>query len=242
MRLKNEIFAEVLDWLVKNKGVDGQKGLSQLTGISKNTVSRIMTDKTEPSDDTLRRLNDAFGGIFNMKYLRGLSSVMFAEDAAYYKAHPEEHPFKDFEERLNNNESAQQSTHDGDLYRQMLDAANKHVADLRKSNECLESMVHNRDATIQELRERIEAYIAEVASLNAHLEHYKREVTAEHNHVEEVKNQLNDVRIANVSLQNDVEYKKIEIANLKAEIEARRLNPAYDYPLPLGVAESEDKK
>lgn len=80
MKLKNEIFAFVLDWLVKNKGVDGQKGLSQITGISQNTVSRIMTGKVEPSDDTLRKLNDAFGGIFNMNYLRGISTVMFIED------------------------------------------------------------------------------------------------------------------------------------------------------------------
>mgnify|MGYP002513174718 CR=1 FL=1 len=84
MKLKNEIFAFVLDWLVKNKGVDGQKGLSQITGISQNTVSRIMTGKVEPSDDTLRKLNDAFGGIFNMNYLRGISTVMFIEDEMYY--------------------------------------------------------------------------------------------------------------------------------------------------------------
>ena len=92
MKLKNEIFAFVLDWLVKNKGVDGQKGLSQITGISQNTVSRIMTGKVEPSDDTLRKLNDAFGGIFNMNYLRGISTVMFIEDEMYYAQHPDEHP------------------------------------------------------------------------------------------------------------------------------------------------------
>ena len=73
MKLKNEIFAHVLDWLVENRDVDGQKGLSQITGISQNTISRIMTGKVEPSDDTLRKLNDAFDGLFNMQYLRGRS-------------------------------------------------------------------------------------------------------------------------------------------------------------------------
>ena len=32
MRLKNENFAYVLDWLVRHKKVDGQKGLAHLTG------------------------------------------------------------------------------------------------------------------------------------------------------------------------------------------------------------------
>ena len=83
MRLRNEIFASVLDWLVKNKGIDGQKGLSKVTGISQNTVSRIMTGKVEPSDDTLRKLNDTFGGIFNMQYLRGIDPYhMLAVNAA----------------------------------------------------------------------------------------------------------------------------------------------------------------
>ena len=92
MRLKNEIFANVLDWLIQEKKVDDQKDLSVKTGISQNTVSRIMTGKVEPSDDTLRKLNAAFGNIFNMQYLRGESVVMLIDDVAYYKMHPEKNP------------------------------------------------------------------------------------------------------------------------------------------------------
>ena len=90
MRLKNEIFAHVLDWLIQEKKVDDQKDLAVKTGISQNTVSRIMTGKVEPSDDTLRKLNATFGNIFNMQYLRGESTVMLIEDVAYYKSHPKE--------------------------------------------------------------------------------------------------------------------------------------------------------
>jgi len=98
MKLRNENFAIALDWLVKNKGVDGQKGLAQITGISQNTISRIMTGKVEPSDDTLRKLNDAFEGIFNMNFLRGSSIVMLSEDELYYSIHPEKHPLYEHEE------------------------------------------------------------------------------------------------------------------------------------------------
>ena len=90
MRLRNEIFAHVLDWLIQNNKVEDQKDLALKTGISQNTVSRIMTGKVEPSDDTIRKLNATFGNIFNMQYLRGESIVMLIEDVAYYKSHPGE--------------------------------------------------------------------------------------------------------------------------------------------------------
>ena len=90
MRLRNEIFAHVLDWLIQNNKVEDQKDLALKTGISQNTVSRIMTGKVEPSDDTLRKMNATFGNIFNMQYLRGESIVMLIEDVAYYKSHPGE--------------------------------------------------------------------------------------------------------------------------------------------------------
>ena len=80
MTLRNEIFAHVLDWLVREKIVKDQQDLSMKTGISKNTISRIMTGKVEPKDDTLRKLNQAFGNIFNMAYLRGQSHVMLIDD------------------------------------------------------------------------------------------------------------------------------------------------------------------
>ena len=81
MRLKNEIFAHVLDWLVQKNKVEDQKDLAIKTGISQNTISRIMTGKVEPSDDTLRKLNATFGNIFNMQYLRGADPIhMLIED------------------------------------------------------------------------------------------------------------------------------------------------------------------
>ena len=71
MRLRNEIFLAVLDWLHKNKNVRDQAHLAAIMGISTNSMSRIMTGKNDPSEVTLRKLNEAFGNIFNMDYLRG---------------------------------------------------------------------------------------------------------------------------------------------------------------------------
>ena len=60
MRLKNEIFANVLDWLIREHYVIDQRDLADKTGITATTISRIMTGKVEPKDDTLRKLNAAF--------------------------------------------------------------------------------------------------------------------------------------------------------------------------------------
>lgn len=80
MRLKNEIFANVLDWLIREHYVIDQRDLADKTGITATTISRIMTGKVEPKDDTLRKLNAAFGNMFNMQYLRGMSTTMLVAD------------------------------------------------------------------------------------------------------------------------------------------------------------------
>jgi transcriptional regulator with XRE-family HTH domain len=80
MRLKNEIFATILDWLISEHYVIDQRDLSHKTGITATTISRIMTGKVEPKDETLRKLNAAFGNMFNMQYLRGQSKTMLVSD------------------------------------------------------------------------------------------------------------------------------------------------------------------
>ncbi|MBQ8938200.1 MAG: helix-turn-helix domain-containing protein [Bacteroidaceae bacterium] len=78
MAKRNEHFRSAYDWLVANRKVKDQKDLSWRIGVGATSISRIMQDKVEPSDDTLHKLNSAFGGIFNMAYLRGESDVMMA--------------------------------------------------------------------------------------------------------------------------------------------------------------------
>ena len=89
MGLKNEIFATVLDWLIRERYVIDQRDLANKTGITATTVSRIMTGKVEPKDETLRKLNSAFGNMFNMQYLRGLSTTMLVADEETSTLHEE---------------------------------------------------------------------------------------------------------------------------------------------------------
>ena len=89
MRIRNEIFLHVMDWLHKNKGIRDQRHLAYIIGITPNSMSRIMNGQNNPSEDTLRKLNEAFGNIFNMKYLRGLVPYpMLVEDEKEPKPEP----------------------------------------------------------------------------------------------------------------------------------------------------------
>lgn len=75
---RNEIFACAVDYLYKEGKITGQSELAEKTGITETTISRILNNKVrKPSEDSLRRLNNAFGNIFNPRWLRGEEDEMF---------------------------------------------------------------------------------------------------------------------------------------------------------------------
>lgn len=91
--LGNECFRVALDYLYKNNLVADQSELSQKTGLSQKSISQILNNRVKkPSESTIRKLNEAFGNIFNPEYFRGHSIHMLLEDAVYYAQHPEEDP------------------------------------------------------------------------------------------------------------------------------------------------------
>lgn len=90
-KLKNQLFKVAVDYIYKEHLVGSQGELAKKIGISDSALSRIMNDKKFVGDDTLRKMNESFGGIFNMAYFRGDDPhCMLAKDLAYYQQHPEE--------------------------------------------------------------------------------------------------------------------------------------------------------
>ena len=76
MRKRNNIFAEAFKWIkahrdCEGKGVKYQKDLAALIGVSEDTITRIMRDQTEVTDDFLCKFNEAFDNVFNYQWLRG---------------------------------------------------------------------------------------------------------------------------------------------------------------------------
>lgn len=79
--IKNERFRNAIDCLYAQKLIESDVDAASKIGISKSGFSRLLNDKKSVSVDTLRKMNDAFGGIFNMAYFRGESDFLLVEDA-----------------------------------------------------------------------------------------------------------------------------------------------------------------
>ena len=83
MRLRNNIFAAAFDYLKREKGIKTQKKLAELMGVSEDTITRILKDRCEVTEDIITKLQTASGCIFNLQWLRGEDPFhMLAIDAA----------------------------------------------------------------------------------------------------------------------------------------------------------------
>ena len=71
--MKNNLFMVAVDYLFAQKMVSNQKELAEKIGITDSALSRIKNGTKTVSDDTLRKMNEAFGCVFDMSYFRGQS-------------------------------------------------------------------------------------------------------------------------------------------------------------------------
>lgn len=78
--IKNERFRNAIDCLYAQKLIESDVDAANKIGISKSGFSRLLNDRKSVSDETLRKMNDAFGGIFNMAYFRGESAILLVKD------------------------------------------------------------------------------------------------------------------------------------------------------------------
>lgn len=73
-KMKNNLFLVAVDYIFTEKIVGNQKELAEKIGISDSALSRIKNGTKTVSDETIRKMNEAFGGIFNLSYFRGQSN------------------------------------------------------------------------------------------------------------------------------------------------------------------------
>ena len=93
MRLKNNIFAAAFDELKRNHGIKTQKELARRMGVSEDTITRILKDRTEVTEDIITKLQTASGCIFNLQWLRGEDPYhMLAEDVPKPEEPPQSTP------------------------------------------------------------------------------------------------------------------------------------------------------
>ena len=159
--LKNELFKVAIDYIYKEHLVGSQGELAEKIGISASALSRIMNDKKFVGDDTLRKMNEAFGNIFNMAYFRGEDThCMLVKDLIYYKQHPEERLV--FDKPQTTTTPAPQAIDYTFLIEKAVEKAtayaDKTIAMLEKQVTMLEKEVDEKDAEISMLKAKMHEF------------------------------------------------------------------------------------
>ena len=149
---RNERFLVAVDHLFKKNLVRNQTDLCQKVGIGGASYSRIKTGLRIVSDDTIRKLNDAFDGIFNMAYFRGDTDVLLSN-----QPEPEPEPAQ---------ESDVNYIDHGSLLNALLAAKDETIA-------AMQNQLKAKDEIIQAKNELISSLQVQITSLRIQLDEKK---------------------------------------------------------------------
>lgn len=156
MRKRNNIFAEAFKWLKahrdnEGKGIKYQKDLAAIIGVSEDTITRIMRDQTEVTDDFLCKFNEAFDNVFNYQWLRGEEGEpMLAESQ---KELPSESNI-DFSSVMN----------------ALLAKSDEAIASLKREIVAKDEIIQSKDDRIADLTKLAEERLARIAELRRIIE------------------------------------------------------------------------
>ena len=167
MRLKNNIFAAAVDEMKRRGIIKYQKDLAQKMDVSEDTITRILKDRTEVTEDVITKLQTASGCLFNLQWLRGESNIMLAE---YVQ-----------KQTIANPPAQESAPIDMDFFHQALKINADIIADLRRNVEYFQQLVLDKDSLIQEHNEQIVALNVDKAKLATELEHLRTTLDAVRN-------------------------------------------------------------
>lgn len=135
MRLRNNIFAAALDYLKRNTEIKTQKELARRMGVTETTITRILKDYTEVTEDIITKLQTASGCIFNLQWLRGEDPDHMLIDDASADAEP---------------------VNQDSMVNETIEALKKQVAILEKRIEDKEAMLRMKDKFINMLEYQLD--------------------------------------------------------------------------------------
>ncbi len=148
MRLRNNVFAAAFDELKRNHGIKTQKELALRMGVSEDTITRIMKDRTEVTEDIITKLQTASGCIFNIQWLRGEDQFhMLAKDVQELKK-PTDEPI-DHSSMVNAMLAAKDET---------IAAKDETIASLKAQLKAMAKELAAKDESIALLRQRLSDY------------------------------------------------------------------------------------
>ena len=171
-KLKNEFFMVAIDYLYKEKLINSQEELAEKIGVGSPALSRIKNGSKEVSDKTIRKLNDAFGGIFNMAYFRGENVCMLVKDAMEAKIDP-----------MQNQNESQSVLDQSSLINAVLAAKDETIEELRSRIADLKATIADKEAIIKDREAHIVALERQLAAAaTSDLSHYPFSIGAADGH------------------------------------------------------------
>jgi hypothetical protein len=170
-----------------------------------------MNDKKFVSDDTLRKMNEPFGGIFNMAYFRGEDpQCMLMEDLLYYQQHPEKRLVfvKPKKENVSQSEPVQPLSQDTTLI----------------MSKMFESMLKPIEA----------AHAQQVAALNHQVSLLEQQLADKNHQIATLEQDKEELRMDKESLNR-------RVRELESRLFQYESGHKFDnFPFPQGVAEKDD--
>jgi plasmid maintenance system antidote protein VapI len=151
-KTRNNIFAAAFDYLKRTTDINTQQELADKMGVTKDTVSRIITAKTKVTDDAITKLQTASGCIFNLQWLRGESDVMLAADADKAPAADNLHESTHIDEgSLMNAVIAAQQTSIESLKREVA-AKDETIGSLKREGDTKDELIRSLQQQVADLR------------------------------------------------------------------------------------------
>ena len=148
MKLRNNIFAAALDYLKRNTDIKTQKELARRMGVTETTITRILKDYTEVTEDIITKLQTASGCVFNLQWLRGEDSEhMLAVDVV--ETPKESKPVIDQSSMVNAIIAAKDET---------IATLQARIVDLERTIADKETIIKAREARIVALERKLASY------------------------------------------------------------------------------------
>ena len=223
MRLRNNIFAAAFDEMKRRGIVKKQKELAIKMGVSVDTITRILKDRTEVTEDVITKLQTASGCIFNLQWLRGEDPFhMLAIDVEKLPAAND--PIES--SSAANAAIAARDEIIANLYAQLEDK-DRQIAKLYDDKD---EMRRAKDETISELRKRLTEKDESIADLRQRISESKKEIV---NRIAMLEKQIAD-KDDMIAILNQ------HITDLKIRLSRHDTEDLNKYPFPVGTADSQN--
>lgn len=195
MRLRNNIFAAAFDYLKREKGIKTQKRLAELMGVSEDTITRILKDRCEVTEDIITKLQTASGCIFNLQWLRGEDSThMLIEDMV--------------------NEPPAPQPEIPDFIQKLFDEAVR----MQTRNELLERQCEQLIAELRDSKDKNESFLSELHKSKEFNDTLAAELKISRTQNEHLITELRETRKENSSLASQLETAIEGIETMKNQL------------------------